>query len=378
MKILSATAIFYLTLTFNLSSAYALDSISSLAVPEEQSHGFHLSTDFALGGIGFKEFQDESQLVQFSVRPNGAYSLTETFEVRGDIQLNVLTGRSQSRFQNPNFNLINILELAVFYEPIPSLQISAGVINQDHFNNRMLVADLGFPGVMLNSHFSISTFKITPKVQYAIPTSTSFESDRNEAEALPNLTSLGIEAEWLPTEWLRLDANVNQFEYSNLPSVVAFNSSRLGNSVIGTAPSETQFRYNFAGISQAYGIQMDYSKILYQSIDLRIVDNQIAPRDRQRSQWVGTSFSFDFGDFSLAPEYAQFFAESDSVPAFYSAFELGRSNRRGQSYGFEINLKKLGVSVDSQFVDARLIEARPSQADMQIFMIALEFNNVTF
>ncbi len=377
MNLIYTIAIFCLASLWSLTSAHSQSSTNAMRSQSTGSRSFYFSTDFSLGAIGFKEQQDESQLIQFSARPNGAYELTEEFGVRGDAQLNLTTGRSQSRFQNPNFSLVNILELSAYYEPAQFFRLSAGALSQAHFNNRMLIGDRGFPGVMLKSGFANKKIKITPKVQYAIPTSTSFEDDRTEAEPLPTLTSVGIEADWQALKWLGLNANVNQFEFSDLPSVVAFQSSRLGNSVIGTDPSESQFRYQFAGLSQAYEIAVDYTPHLQQKFKIGIIDNAQAPSDRRRSQWLGTSVAMDFGDFAIIPEYAQFFAESDSVPALYSAFELGRSNREGASYGLEVNLKKLGVSIKSQFVDARLIEARPLQADMQIFNIALEFNDVT-
>ncbi len=349
---------------------------SKIYSQNSQSKKFNFSTDFSMGAIGFKESQDESQLVLFSARPKVSYSLTKDFGVRGDAQLNLTTGRSQTRFQNPNFNFVNILEMVAYYEPASFFKFSAGSINQNHFNNRMLIADRGFPGLVLKSGYENKKIRITPKAQYAIPTSTSFESDRTEAEALPSMTSYGVEADWKPFSWFNLQLNINQFQFNDLPSVVAFQSSRLGNSVIGTDPSESQFRYQFEGLSQSYAMKLKYSDLLSQEFNFAMADNSQAPSDRRRSQWASTNVSLDFGSFTVTPKFALFFAESDSVPSLYSDFSLGRNNRDGQYYGLEVNLKDIGVSIKANFVDARLIETRPLQADMQIFDIALEFNNV--
>ncbi len=380
MKLFSNPISIFIVTAFCVVMAHGQDSSSSTSKAKfsDQLQRLKLTTNFYLGAIGFKESQDEFQQVLFSIRPKGSYLITSNFGVRGDIDVNLTNGRSQTRYQNPNFNVINIMEAVAFYEPAVFFQLTGGAINQDkYFSNRMFIADRSFPGVVLKSGWVGKNIRIQPKAQYAIPTSTSFESDRTESEALPTLTTVGLELEWTPLKWLHLDGNANHFDYNNLPSVVAFQSSRLGNSVVGTDPSESHFRYQFKGISQTYVLGLTYTGSLKQDFVFGVVDNTEAPSDRRRSQWVGTKVSLDFEDFTLSPHFSAFFAESDSTPAIYSAFDYGRNNREGQFYGLNVDLKKLGVTIKANFVDARMIEARPLQADMQIFDLALEFKNVS-
>lgn len=336
---------------------------------------FNLLTDFYMGAFGFQEGQDDSQLIYLSARPYGSYFLTESFGVQGDIQLNLTTGRSQTRFQNPNFNSVNIRELVAHFKPGSYLGVKGGAINQNFLGNPMLIADRGFPGVYVQSGYQSEVFSVLPKVQYSIPTSTSYESQRTEAEALPALKTFGLALEVKPLEWLQLSSDIHHFEYNQLPAVVAAQSNRFGNSVVGV-DSESSFRYQFEGLSQFYTLKTQYTSFLSQSFQVGMVDNFEAPQDRRRSQWVGTGFNWTTADFNISPSFASFFAESDSVPAIYSEFELGRNNRQGQMVRLAVEIKKWNLIIRSRYVESQLIEQRPLQADMKIFDLGLEFTNV--
>ncbi|MEO0336849.1 MAG: hypothetical protein AAF202_10660, partial [Pseudomonadota bacterium] len=69
---------------------------------------------------------------------------------------------------------------------------------------------------------------------------------------------------------------------------------------------------------------------------------------------------------------------SDSVPAFYSAFEYGGANREGEMAGLAINFKRLGVKVMAQVVQAREIEDDPLQNDVNTYSLHLEFTDDIF
>lgn len=368
----------FLLVALSAFSAYSsqAQSLSIETSDSSSSKKLKLSSDFFMGGMAYNEAQDEAHMVSFSMRPKASLALTSSFGVRGDTQLNLTSGRSQSRFYNPNFNFINIQELVAYYHPSSYFQMEVGALNQASYGSPLFISNRSFPGLRLRSRFGNKRFKLTPKAEYSIPTSTSLESQRTQAEKLPTLTSVGVEAEAQLLKSLSLQANINRFQFSQLPSIVAFDSSRFGNSVIGTDPSLSFFRYQFAGWVQSYSASYHYTPSLKQSWDIQIIENTEAPEDRRRSQSVGSQLEFDFTHVSLKPGYRVFYAESDSTPAIYSEFELGRNNRQGEQIDFTVHLKKLGVSMVARYTQATLIENRPLQSDMQIFNLALEFNNV--
>ena len=181
-----------------------------------------------------------------------------------------------------------------------------------------------------------------------------------------------------PTKWALFKSNINQFQFQDLPSVVAFRSNRLGNSVIGTDPSESFFRYEFQGVSFVNELSLRYHKRLRQNFGVIVIDNQEAPTDRGRTQKLETSISIDFADVVITPKFARFYSESDSAPAFYSAFEYGGANREGEMIGLALNFKRLGVKVKAAVVQAREIEDDPLQNDVNTYSLALEFNDDIF
>ena len=370
---------FFVVLIFlSTKIVFAQDnSIATSASSEGLLSKTIFSSDFSMGGANFSEGQDESQFVQLIARPRAVVNFSKSFSVRADTMLILNTSRVQTRYQNPTFNTINLMELVGSYHPSDLFILEAGSINQDHLSNRMLIADRSFPGVMVASGYFSKDLKLKAKVQYAIPTSTSFESDRTEAEELPAFQTEGIEAFWKPKKWFSIEADINHFTYSKLPSVVAYQSGRLGNQVRGTDPSESFFVYDYQGFSQAYTLSFQYNSKISQSFRAAIVENSKAPSDRKRSQWVGTRLGLDFNPVKVSPVYAKYFAESDSVPAVYSAFELGRSNRDGELIGMKLDFKSMGFSVSTNYYKSNLIQANAPQGDMDFLEILLEVTNVS-
>lgn len=367
-----------------LSQSYCLFSVAqsktTLSTTEKQTKlkNVDFNLDVYFGGYSFVEAQDDFKMGYLSAEPEVDFSVTDSFGVRGQATLNVVTGRFQTRFQNPSFNFFNIQEAIAYYEPNQNISLEVGAIDQEHFQNKLFIDnDRSFLGAKIKGGYVSEKLSFEPKAQYAIPSSTSLESDRTEAEELPTLTSYGFEASWKPRSWFSASANVNYFEFENLPSVVACRGQRLGNSVVGIDCSESTFRYDFRGISQFYNIEFRYIPSLSQEFLLGSVDNTAAPSDRSRSQWMGTRFNYDYSDsLSLRPEYGRFYAESDSTPALYSEFNFGRNNRDGFYVGFEANLKDLGMKVKTSYIEAPMIEYRPLQGDLQIFELFLEFDDV--
>lgn len=330
-------------------------------------------------GYSFDERQDKSQIVQMFVQPKLRMNLHPDFSLRALGSMSLGTARVQTRFDDPSFNYLNLNELVLAYAPNNYFQLEVGALDQDQLRNPMLLNWRSFPGAMVISEWKTSeNSHLSLKAQYSIPNSTSLESDRTDNEELPSFITQGFEFFWQPQSWLKINSYVHHFTYNNLPSVVAFQSGRLGNEVVGENSSESYFAYGFDGFTQSYQVDVEYSKRFSQSFNLQTIDNLEAPSDRSRSQWTGTTFDIHFKDFILSPQIAYFYAESDSAPALYSATQLGRNNRRGLFYGLKMNFKTLGFVVSANYVQAKLIELDPIQNDLNAFEFLVELPSVKF
>ena len=337
-----------------------------------------LETSYKTIGASFDEGPDQSDFVQFTLDLDFKHILFEDLDVIANGSLSVLTGRIQTRFENPNNETIFLKELILHYHPVELAQIKAGAISQDHFNSPNFLFERAFPGVQLLSQKTWEKVTLGLKGQYTIPNSTSLEFDRVGREETPSFTSFGLEFNWKPTKAFELSSQWNYFSFQDLPSIVAFNSGRLGNQVLGQTQSESVFAYEFEGMSQSHEAFWSYTPNFRQSLLGTIVDNFEAPSDRRRAQMLKTEFVYDFGDWAVLPNVSYFFSESDSMPAVYVDATLGGTNREGFSYGLTVDFEKLNFSVSANYVDANLIEANPVQRDLDVIQIYVEVANVTF
>ncbi len=327
----------------------------------------------------FDERQDKSQLVQLYLEPKLQLHLSDDFKFRARGSLSLSTARVQARFDDPSFNTMNLNELVISYEPSPWFNLELGALDQGQLNSIMLVdEDRAFPGAMLKSGWQGENTEVLFRAQYSIPNSVSLEMDRTGEESLPTFATQGVDVSWKPLDWAKLSATVHHFTYRNLPSVVAFQSGRLGNEVIGDTTSESYFAYAFDGFAQNLQLDLDLHDKIKNRIQIQVIDNLEAPSDRSRSQWTGLAFDLFFKDMIVSPELAYFYAESDSVPALYSAVKLGRNNREGMFYSLKVHFQKLGLSVKASYVNANLIEPDPIQNKLNAFEFLVELPSVKF
>lgn len=329
--------------------------------------------------FNFDEVQDRSQLVQLAIVPHIKLHLLKNLSFTGMGLIGLSTGRVQTRFDNPQFGSLNLNELILTYSPLENVDIEGGALNQNHLNTSMLIQDRAFPGIQVKNKYKAGkNFEVQLKAQYSIPNSVSFESDRTEVEPLPSFLTQGFDFKWQALEWLKIRGDVHHFTFNNLPSVVAFQSGRLGNTAPGVHPSESFFEYGFDGFSQAYNFDFLVNKTFTPKLNIQMIYNTQAPSDRRQSQWTELGFDWFFKDFVISPSIAYFFADSDSVPALYSDVRLGRNNREGLSYKLRLHFKNSGFSVSANYIQANLIEARPFQNDLRTFEFMLELPSVHF
>ncbi len=338
-----------------------------------------VTTSYFMRGASFKEGPDEAQFVQLLFNPYVELDLSSQFKLTADATLSLNSSRVQTRFTDPSLNTINANEILLSYLPNKNITVSAGAINQKHLNSPALVqSGLAFPGLTGSYAFKYKNLDLKFKAQYTIPNSTSLDSDRTGNEELPTFTTQGFEATWTPRSWFSATANVNYFNYSPLPSIVAFNSVRLGNTGNPNTQAESSFDYDFRGLSQAYDFSFDINKKYKPSLSIKTVDNFDAPSNRERAQSVTLSTEINFKDYSITPLLTFFYAESDASPAIYADPSFGRNNREGEAFGVRINFKKLGFALKTSYVNSDLIRENNPQNDMEFLELQLEVANVSF
>jgi hypothetical protein len=361
------------------SSLTSVNSNTSSVLKKSKIKIEEASIESVFSVFNFDEIQDRSQLVQFALIPTLKLNLLKNLDFYAQGLVGLSTGRVQTRFDNPTFGSLNLNELILSFRPIKNLSFDLGALNQNSLQTSMLIYDRAFPGVQVrNSYTLFDSLKLELKAQYSIPNSVSFETDRTQNEPVPTFLTQGFGFNWDSESKFKLKGQIHHFTFSDLPSVVAFQSGRLGNEVIGVQSAESRFVYGFDGFSQSYEAAYEISKIWTPKLSLQIIENSEAPTSRNRSQWTGLGVDIFTKNYIFTPSFGYFFAESDSTPALYSDVRLGRNNREGVSYKLKINFIKSGFSVSANYIQANLIETDPVQNDLRTFEFMLELPRVQF
>lgn len=326
----------------------------------------------------YNEGEDEASLVLFGIQPQFKFKLTPEFTLNADIYLNLSAARIQSRYLNRQDENFVLNDLSMVYEPTNYTKFSLGALNQGHLNSPLLVTNIGFPGAAATLHYTTNDYSFGLKGQRTIPVSQSFDSDRTDKEELPYFQTQGVFGEFKPTYFLKVKGQVNYYSFSDLPSVVAFESKRLGNDVTGVEVGDSFFVYKFSGIAQSYEANLQYTRDLQQDFLVSIVENENTNDGNNRAQFLKTSLSYDFESVRLTPSLASFYTEPNATPAFYNYRLYGNNNREGFEYSLSADFKKLGFSVSAIFVDSKVINQTIFQDDLKSMQLVLEMLDVKF
>lgn len=369
---------------FTLSSVFGADANSiqtELAKPsqtEQQKSKVDYTFNYFTMASSYQEGENTQSLVRFSVNPVLHFKFTENLSLLADPQVNLNSSRSQSRFATYNNSNFYINEISVNYQLYGHGKIAVGTLNQSHLDSPFLVSNISFPGVLLKLEDSYNNYLFGIKAQSLMPTSSSFDSDRTVKEETPHFDTMGIFGEYNKSNKLKINAQINYFKFSDLPSVVAFQSKRFGNTVTGLQVGDSNFVYKFSGISQSYNAIYDINDRLSAEMYLSIVENENAEPGSNRAQAIRSQLNYKTADVNYIPSLTRFYSETDVSPAYYNSPFLGHNNRDGMMYTLRAELKKLNLAIQASYLDAKIINSSIYQDHRTSTQLMMEMLNVKF
>lgn len=334
--------------------------------------------NFSTKTAGYYEGEDEASLVLFGFNPLLKFQFTEDFTIKADVLMNLNSSRVQTRYVNQWDNAFFLNELAINYKPFQAGQLTLGAINQSHLDSPFLVTSLSFPGAMAKLQWQTNQFTIGYKGQRLIPTSQSLDSDRTSKEELPIFTTQGIFGSYSPNKMLSFAGQANYYAFSKLPSVVAFESQRLGNDVSGVEIGDSFFINEFSGIAQSYSANIKYNNLIEQSFLFSALENENTEDGDNRAQIMETAITFKGESFDLIPSIASFYSEPNVAPAFYNSRFYGNNNRQGYKYALRTRLKNINLEIEASYIDAKVINQSIFQDDLSSMQLVMEMLNVQF
>ena len=361
-----------------LASQLTMAKEVKTTLESKQPSKIETKLNFRTNTMGFYEGEQEASLVLFGFNPELKFKLDPKFYIDANVSLNLLSSRIQIRYLSQNDQNFFLNELSMNYEPIENIKVSVGAINQNHLDSPFLVSNLSFPGIMGIAQVKTEALKFGYKGQRLIPTSTSFDTDRTEKEALPLFQTQGLFADYKVHNNFEVGGQVNYFSFSELPSVVAFESQIMGNDVTGIEIGDSTFTEEFSGYSQSYYAKGMFTKNIGAQLNISVVENENTLDGDNRSQFVETGMTFKFKNFDLIPSYAQFYAEPNVSPAFYNTRMLGNNNREGVRYSLRTNFKTINLNVIASYINAKVLNQSIYQDDLDSVRLVMEMLNVKF
>ncbi len=341
---------------------------------------FHGQWTLEVGGELFDEEVDQGTLVGFVFHPRVRYRLQEAWDLYVDGKLQLVSRQIQARFSDTRQTGIIPYEAVVRFQPTDQWEIKVGTLGMNYLETPLFLSnEKSFPGVM-------ETFRLKWGVSYlrlltmqALPTSSSFESMRTEREPIPTLTTETLQAGWLGSGLWELTGRLTHFRFSPLPSIVAFESSRMGNNIVGDLPATSHFMNGFDGWIWGSEVCFCY----WNSTQIRLggyqLQNNEAISGFNHGQEILLRGDFDLGGaVAFSPYHFQFFNEADTSPAYYNSGLRGHNNRQGQGFGLELLLRSYNFRLRGEYIESDVINPNPLQRKLNSVQVRLETLNVEF
>lgn len=340
-----------------------------------------LKSRFGLGFGSAESEESESNVAGLVVTTLGNYRFTESFRSLIELRLSMLTERSQFAVGDDEFeNGLRLKNATLDWVPTPNIEIAAGAIRQGRVvPSDLLIRRSGvFPGAMQKFRFGNGIIGLEVMAEQAIPSSRSLDTERQEKEAMPSFFMEKAALDFTPNGHLQLKPYVGYYQFNDLPSKVAFESSTRGNTVDESFASSARFTYEFEGLMLGAEGLLHFSDRLNLVAYYNEIQNSKAPNAFNTGRELGVDLSWNTGPIVWIPQYKVYFNESDASPAYYNSADMGNSNVEGQSAGMEIIFPAYWFKVDLEYFDNKLINPKLNQRDRKHFVVFVETLNVEF
>lgn len=351
---------------------------SERLTPEGLDKKYNLKWKLLSGGRYYTETLSDMKAATLGFFSEFGWRFTDSLDLKTRLSLVMNTERSQLQFGDAEFEHgIRLREAVLRYRPATFLEIGAGAVNQGFLHSPLLIdRSNAYPGAYAALCFcqgsESPTNFVSLKAQYSIPTSRSLNSQRIEKEPSPSFTTQTLMAHLEVNKHLEIEPFYTLFQYTDLPTRVAFESVSNGNSVTGVLPTQTRFDYEFSGYVAGAETKLTIVPNFKLLLGYSMIENQEAPEAFNTGQILGGGFELELADVIIRPIAQVFYNESDTSPAFYNNANYGNNNRQGYGVKLDIEFPKQGFAVVTEYMDLDLINPSPHQYHGQMIQFKLE------
>lgn len=321
-----------------------------------------------------------SETSGLDLRVQSRYHLLKSLHADVYLRGKFESGHSRDFFGDlePN-SAVMVREAAITFDPIRYFDVRLGVIDQDWMNMGMLTFRKSFPGAMANIYYNwTDNLQTSFTSQYTIPTSSTLSPRTVGKESTPEFIVHRLGLEYSDNRNYEVGVAGSLYEYKNLPSFIAFQSKRYGNSGPARGQLNDEFEFPFKGwFTQTYAKYRINRFIPY--AEYSVIKNQDAPETFNDGQVITIGTGLDMDEHFVYAEYSNFFAESDVVPAYYNSWAIGHTNSEGFGVDIGVEFKKYNFRLRSYYYRANVLDrsgvinnSLGTVQDQNFFFIAVE------
>jgi len=354
-------------------TANAQEEIPRVSI-EEPPQISRFSGEWALGigGESFSEGQDEGTMVGFTLQPRLTYSFTDNFDMYASGKLQLISSQLQTRFNDSRQSGILANEVVVRLRPLEILEFKAGALGQGYLATPLLITDRAFPGISETLRFGSKQNYFRLIASQSIPTFNSFSTRRVEKEKTPFFYTETLQGGFALGKDFELSVTSSHFRFFDLPAVVAYESSRWGNTVFGDIPGNSYFAYEFEGWTVGGEICFcSLDKFKLRAGGYRIKNIKAEPTFN-RGQEFFLSSDMEFSGLVVSPYYLQFFNEADTAPARYNSGSRGHNNRKGVGFGLKVLFRPYNFRIVAEYIRSDVINPSFVQENLGSIQLKVE------
>jgi hypothetical protein len=332
------------------------------------------------GGVGYTEGRDEGAAAELFLSVRTEYRFNSMLLGHFEPEADFFSGRLQERYDNDAYeNRISMSSSYVSFMPEQHLELRAGSIRQDWLKANLLISPhRAFPGAQEILESKTEPVSVKLMAQQLIPSSYSLNTERSEKEPLPTFNTQYLVVEGNPKALFQLHGAAGHFNYSNLPSKVAFESGRAGNTVLGgEAVPGSRLAFGYDGYFGEAGVCL-CGETAGVSLGFERQINTRAPNWGRDAQAVSLGTKFILRDYDFELRYMNYFIESDASVARYMPGGLGFTNRMGDAFEAEMHFRKQGFKLKGSYVNARTVANNPNQQTLSDFFLRVETDYAPF
>lgn len=336
---------------------------------------------FGIGSSGYNQGNDEGTAAEFRLTARFDYEFTKWLKAHVVPRAEFFSARLQERddADDAGPSRIRLLDAYLNLSPVKFVEVHSGAIGQDKLKMPLLISPRrAFPGARELVVVSVGPeVKIMAMAQQLVPTSISFNSDREEKEKLPGFQtqSLHVEGKHRLAEW---EAIGGHYRWNEIPSRVVFESCKTGNIANCDNEKSARFPHGMEGYFWGAEASLGPKKYPQPLLGWRGQTNSKAPDSAGDAESWSVGAVYEVNDIEYRAEYLKWYSEPNTTVSAYTQTRYGQTNRDGNGVAFKVDFKERGFSVVGEWYNARRINFNPSQDTLNAYSLTVETNYAPF